>query len=91
MNIQELKKQLQEGTFYYHKFGLLVKGKVNIVLQESEDTLNVNFVGGNVDVYIDKIEPVKRPGNIIAKFEWCYLLKNYYHDVIGYIGLKKED
>ena len=81
---EKLKEQLQQGTFYYHKLGLLVKGKVNIVLQVSNDTLNVNFVGGCVEVY--KIKSVKRPANIIAEFEWCYLLKNEYDDVIGYIG-----
>ena len=91
MKIEELKKQLQEGTFYYHKFGLLVKGKVNIVLKVSEDTLNVSFVGGCVDVYMDKIKPVKRPSNIIADFEWCYVLRNEYDDVIGYLGLKKGE
>lgn len=89
--MEELKEQLQEGTFYYHKFGLLVKGKVNIVLQVSENTLNVSFVGGCVDVYRYKIKPVKRPANIIAEFKWCYVLKNEYDDVIGYVGLKEED
>lgn len=84
--MKELKEQLQQGTFYYHKFGLLVKGKVNVVLQNSETTLNVNFIGGMVDVYIDKLKPVRRPGNIIADFEWCYMLKNEYDDIIGYIG-----
>lgn len=86
INIEKLKEQLQQGSFYYHKFGLLVKGKVNIVLQISNDTLNVNFVGGCVDVYKDKIKAIRRPGNIIADFEWCYMLKNEYDDVIGYIG-----
>lgn len=89
INIENLKKQLLQGTFYYHKFGLLVKGNVNLVLEMSKDILNVNFTGGTVGVYIDKITPVKRPGNIIAAFEWCYILKNEYDDVIGYIGLKE--
>ncbi|NFA42716.1 hypothetical protein EXM65_09055 [Clostridium botulinum] len=89
-NIQELKEQLKKGTFYYHKFGLLVKGKVNIVLQNSETTLNVSFVGGIVDVYMDKIKLIRRPGNIIASFKWCYQLKNEYDDLIGYIGKVEE-
>lgn len=50
--MEELKEQLKQGTFYYHKFGLLVKGKVNLVLEMSKDTLNVNFTGGTVDIYI---------------------------------------
>lgn len=83
---EELKEQLQQGTFYYHKFGLLVKGKVNLILETSKDTLNVSFTGGCVDVYIDKIKPIRRPGNIIANFEYCYMLKNEYDECIGYIG-----
>lgn len=88
--MEELKEQLQQGTFYYYKFGLFFKGKVNNVLQISEDTLNVSFVGGDVDVYADKIKPVRRPGNIIVAFKWCYQLKNEYDDIIGYIGLKEN-
>jgi len=84
--MEGLKEQLQQGTFYYHEFGLLVKGKVNIVLQNSETTLNVSFIGGTVDVYMDKIKPIRRPENIIANFDWCYQLKNEYDDIIGYIG-----
>lgn len=84
--MEELKEQLQQGTFYYHKFGLLVKGKVNLVLENSETMLNINFTGGLVDVYTDKMTLIKRPGNIIADFEWCYMLKNEYDEIIGYIG-----
>lgn len=84
--MEELKEQLKQGTFYYHKFGLFVKGKVNLVLQSSNDTLNVNFIGGCVDVYKDNIKEIRGPGNIIADFEWCYMLKNEYDDIIGYIG-----
>ncbi|WP_294395291.1 hypothetical protein [uncultured Clostridium sp.] len=86
MNIKELKEQLSEGTFYYYKFGLLVKGKVKMILQSDDNTLNVSFEGGTVDVYADTIKSIRRPGNIIAKFKWCYMLKNYYDDCIGYIG-----
>lgn len=88
MEIEELKEQLQQGTFYYHKFGLLVKGKVKLVLPIDNDTLNVNFTGGTVDIYMDKIKAVRRPDNIIAKFEWCYKLRNEYDECIGYIGEK---
>ncbi|MBY6915504.1 hypothetical protein [Clostridium botulinum] len=86
MDIKELKEQLKEGTFYYHKFGLLVKGKVNMILELSKDSLNVNFEGGTVDIYSDKVKKIRRPGNIIERFEWCYILKNQYNECIGYIG-----
>ena len=86
MKIEELKEQLMAGTYYYHKFGLLVKGKVNLVLPIDNNTLNVNFTGGTVDIYTDKIKSVRRPDNIIAKFEWCYKLKNEDNECIGYIG-----
>lgn len=88
--LKSVKEQLSKGTFYYHKFGLLVKGKVNLVLEMSKDTLNVNFTGGTVDIYMDKIKSVRRPENIIAKFKWCYQLRNEYNEVIGYIGETEE-
>lgn len=89
MDIEELKEQLSYGTFYYHKFGLLIKSKVKIVLQSDKNTLNVSFEGGTADIYIDTIKPIRRPGNIIAKFKWCYILTNYYDECIGYIGEKE--
>ena len=91
VNIEEIKERFQQGTFYYHKFGLLIKGKINLVLKMSNDTLKVNFTSGTVDVYMDKIKSIRRPGNIIADFEWCYMLKNEYDDIIGYIGKREKD
>ena len=90
MNIEELKQQLKEGTFYFHKFGLIISSKVNLILENSQNTLNISFNGGMVDVYMDKIKPVKRPSNIIEKFVWCYRLKNEWDEEIGYIGLKES-
>ncbi|NMF04586.1 hypothetical protein ACUH7Y_09705 [Clostridium beijerinckii] len=90
MEIEQLKEQLKEGTFYYHKCGLLVKSEVNLVLEINKDILNVNFTGGCVDVYMDKIEHIRRPENIIAEFKWCYRLRNEYDECIGYIGKIEE-
>lgn len=90
MNANELKEQLKNGAFYYYKFGLLIKGKVKMVLQSDDNTLNVNFEGGTVDIYLDTIKPIRRPGNIIEKFKWCYILKNYDDECIGYIGEKEN-
>jgi hypothetical protein len=86
MEVEKLKELFKEGTFYYHKCGLLIDSKVNLVLEISKDTLNVNFAGGCVDVYMNKIKPVRRPDDIIAKFKWCYKLRNEYDECIGYIG-----
>lgn len=89
--IKELKEQLKGGTYYYYKCGLLIKGKVKLVMENSTDILNVTFEGGVVDVYIEKIKLIRRPSNIIEKFEWCYILKNHYNEVLGYIGKAKKD
>lgn len=87
----ELCKQLKDGTFYFYKFGLLVKLQVAEVI-DKEDFIELNFAnnGGYVDVFMEHMQKVRRPGNIIAKFDWCYSLKNDYEDHIGYIG-KEED
>ena len=85
-----LKQQLEKGTFYYHKFGLLIESEINLVLQVDEGKLTVCFNGGIVDVYRDCIQEVSSPSESLNKFEWCYKLKNYYDETIGYIGEIKK-
>ena len=92
MDRTELCKQLKEGTFYFYKFGLLVKLPVAEVI-DKEDFITLNFANnaGHVDVFVEHMQKVRRPGNIIAKFKWCYSLKNDYKDFIGYIGRTEEE
>lgn len=89
--MEELKEQLQEGAFYYHKSSLLVSGKVYNVVGYEDGELEIFFTGGIVGVYKNKMKKVKRPPNIISVFKWCYLLKDEHNEAIGYIGLKGED
>lgn len=92
MDRKELCKQLKEGTFYFYKFGLLVKLPVASVI-DKEDFITLDFANnaGYVDVFVEHMQKVSRPGNIIAKFKWCYSLKNDYGDHIGYIGRTEEE
>lgn len=92
MNKAELCKQLKEGTFYFYKFGLLVKLPVAEVI-DKEDFIELNFAnnGGYVHVFVEHMQKVRRPGNIISKFDWCYSLKNDYEDHIGYIGKETNE
>ena len=91
MDRTELCKQLETGTFYYYKFGLLVKLPVAEII-DKEDFITLNFANnaGYVDVFVEHMQKVSRPGNIIAKFKWCYSLKNDYKDFIGYIGEQRK-
>lgn len=86
----KLKNQLINGTFYIYKIGLFIGAKVKYILEVDMDTFSVIFEGGTVDVYLEKIYPVKRPGGAISKFKWCYVIRNYFDDVIGYIGEKEN-
>lgn len=87
IDIEELKDQLSKGTFYYYKFGMHIKSKVTLVLlNKDEETLYIHFNGGWIEADIESIKEIRRPGNIIATFKWCYILKNEYDDCIGYIG-----
>ena len=90
INISKLKQQLKEGTFYYDNFGLFIKSKVISIEESDKDFLKVDFENGVVDVLIKRICKIRRPSNIIAKFEWCYMFKNEYDDIIGYIGALEE-
>ena len=92
MDRTELCKQLKEGTFYFYKFGLLVSLPVAEVI-DKEDFITLNFANntGYVDVFVEHMKKVSRPGNILNKFSWCYSLKNDYKDFIGYIGKTEEE
>ena len=82
---KKLKDQLLKGKFYYYKDALFINAKVKGVC-ELTSCLHINFEGGSVDVCIDKFELIKRPSNIVEKFKWCYMLKSYDNECIGYIG-----
>ena len=86
MEIKELKEQLLKGTFYYYKDLLFINAKVRNVCSVGEDSIRIGFEGGSVVVNIDRIKSIKRPGNIVEKFNWCYILKSYDNECIGYIG-----
>lgn len=84
-DIQKLKEQLIQGTFYYYIDALFIHAKVKNVC-ELTSCLHIDFEGGAVDVATDKIKPIRRPSNIVEKFNWCYILKSYDNECIGYIG-----
>lgn len=82
----KLKHQLRGGKFYFHKEGLYISSKINMVLDVDKNTLGIVFEGGAVDCYLEKVKPIGRPSNIIKNFEWCYVLRNYLDEIIGYVG-----
>lgn len=91
INLEELKEQFQQGTFYYYKSNLFIKSEVTRVVEMEGIFLKISFECGNIDALIDKIKPARRPSNIIANFKWCYQLRNEDDECIGYIGLKEGD
>jgi len=74
MDRTELCKQLKDGTFYFYKFGLLVKLPVAEVI-DKEDFIELNFAnnGGYVDVLFTPLgygnaEPRDTPRKEIDEF-----------------------
>jgi hypothetical protein len=90
MNVDKLKDKLLKGTFFYYKNSLYVKGDIYNVVSYDDVELEIFFKGGIVGVYKDKLKTIRRPGNIIEKFDWCYILKDEYDECIGYIGKIEE-
>lgn len=90
INIEKLKQQLQQGTFYYHKSNLVVTGKVYNIVSYDDGELEIFFTGGIVSAYKDKLDKVRHPPNAISVFKWCYILKDEYNECVGYIGEKEE-
>lgn len=90
MEKDKLMEQLKKGTYYYNKMGLFIKSSVTNVFMYDNESLGVDFACGAVDIFLNTIKDIKRPPGVIKSFEWCYMLKNYYDEVIGYIGKEVE-
>ena len=86
MKIQELKEQLSRGTFYYCKPELWIQSKIEQVDIIENDYLMIRFNCGHADAFLKNVKTIKSPDNIDAKFKWCYILRNYDNECIGYIG-----
>lgn len=86
MEDRKLKEQLQKCTFYFYKSNLFIKSEVTRVIEMEGIFLEISFECDNVDAFIENIVPVKRPPNIVKKFEWCYMPKNEDDECVGYIG-----
>lgn len=80
----ELKDKLLEGTYVFCKNGLYINAKIHNVI-EQEDKITLFFYDGSIDVYIDHIEEIKEP-----KCIWCYKIKNYLGQDMGFINKLKE-
>ena len=94
MSNKELCKQLEEGTFYDDSFGKFFKIPVLYVRDRGDlITIHLDLVHGEaqIDVAPENIKKVRRPSNIIAKFKWCYILRNDYGGFLGWIGLREDN
>lgn len=85
-----LKLDLEEAYYYMYQPNLIIKLPiVDVSISESGVTLELGTDGdSSITIWKDASEvvDVRRPDMIIAKFEWCYLIKNEYKEPIGYIG-----
>lgn len=86
IDIENLKDKLKQGTFYYYIDSLFIHAQVKDTCSIGKENIRIEFEGGAVTVGIDNIEPIRRPSNVVEKFNWCYILKSYDNECIGYIG-----
>jgi hypothetical protein len=81
-------EKMEEGFYYFYKFDLFIKLKIEKVVYLGEET-KILFKGknGHLNIWLDsQIKKISRPGNIIQKFDWCYILKDSEGEILGYIG-----
>lgn len=89
--MKKLIEQLNQGTFYYSKFGLNIKANIFSVVEMDCNTLYISFEGGACSLYIDKLQKVYSPSNVVrGVYKWCYKLNNQQNDLIGFIALKEN-
>jgi hypothetical protein len=79
---------IEEGFYYFYKFDLFIKLGIKKTVNE-DGAIKIKFWDNDSELIIwteTTVRKVSRPGNIIAKFDWCYLIKNTEGEVLGYIG-----
>lgn len=87
-----LKHDLEDAIFYLRVSELLIILPVMEVGADSEGKGVCLTLGEDETSYLNiwddtTVKKVRRPANVIAEFEWCYLIEqNGTH--IGYIGKK---
>lgn len=90
MDLDKLKEQLSEGTFYYCCYGTLIKVPVKEVCTDKGlYTVKLEH-DGFIDIFKDNLRKVKRPSNLIFDFKWCYLILDHDDEPFGYIGKIEE-
>jgi hypothetical protein len=86
MLLFDIPEDLSGVYFYFQKTGLVIKAEL-VSVEHSREEIYIEFTGGNLSISSEsKIIKVKRPSNNVDKFEFCYLIKNYSDEILGYIG-----
>ena len=99
-NIIELKEHLKEifevnldeGTFYFQKSGLIIQSKIlDTSIGPNKSILYVDFKDGTLllDKFTKTTKLEKIP-NKDKKFEWVFDICNIFDEHIGYIGKPSE-
>ena len=92
----EIIRNVEAGKGWYFMDGLGIRIKLPIKgIKDYDDMLeielDVNNGYGNITVEVSKINKCRRPGNVIAKFKWCYSLWNEFNNYIGCVGELEEE
>jgi hypothetical protein len=79
---------IEEGYYYFYKFDLFIKLSISKTISEDGAIkIKLDNNAGELIIWIDTIvKKVSRPGFLVSKFEWCYLIKNSEGELLGYIG-----
>lgn len=85
-----LKHDLEDAYYYLYQPNLCIKLPITGIV-ESEDGIVLELGSdncSNITIWREAsdIKKVRRPNNILGKFDWCYLIKNEYKEPIGYIA-----
>lgn len=84
-----LKRNLEDGFFYFQLHNVFIRSKIKRVVGRKTLTkyLIIEFENGNIDIHSKtRVTEIKRPKNIFTEFEWCYEIRNEDDEFLGYIG-----
>ena len=84
-----LKNDLEEAHFYLYKADLYIKLEVtDVTVGETGITIELGHdYNCHLVIWEDSIvSEVEHPNDIIAKFNWCYEIKNNKKELLGYLA-----
>lgn len=90
-------KDLEKGDFCIYKLGFGMRTPVTRAYavetadDDKEILIIIEFGAGKIVTNIHNLTPVLNPGLLVMKCDYCFMVKNNYDEIIGYVVLERSE